>query len=358
MSDTMQAAGARRTIDLRSDTVTKPSPEMRRAMAEAEVGDDVLGDDPTVIALQEYAAGLFGKEAALYVPSGTMSNQVALYAHTARGDEMFVHEQAHILLYERGGAAVHSALQVRCFRSDDGLLPLDELEEYVHDGTDPHHAPTRLVALENTHNHCGGLVLPLEKVLATRAFCDRHGLILHLDGARVCNASVASGVPLPEIVAPYDSASVCLSKGLGAPVGSVLLGSRDFIARTVAARKLMGGGMRQAGIIAAGGLYALRHNIARLADDHRRCRALAERLVTAPGLAIDLATVQTNMVFADCRASGKRAAEVVALLADAGVLAIDEGPYLVRFVTHLDVDDADIEEAATIAVATMERLAG
>ncbi|HJW75209.1 MAG TPA: low-specificity L-threonine aldolase [Thermoleophilia bacterium] len=358
MSDTRSTNGARRTIDLRSDTVTRPSLEMRRAMAEAEVGDDVLGDDPTVIGLQEHAAALFGKEAALYLPSGTMANQAALYAHTARGEEIFVHEQAHILIYERGGAAVHSALQVRCFRSDDGLLPLDELEEYVHDGSDPHHAPTRLVALENTHNHCGGLILPLEAVRETRSFCDRHSLILHLDGARVCNASVASGVPLTEIVAPYHSVSVCLSKGLGAPVGSLLLGRRDFIARALAARKLMGGGMRQVGIIAAGGLYALRHNIDRLADNHRRCRVLAERLMAAPGLTIDLARVQTNMVFADCRTSGRRAAEVVALLAADGVLAIDEGPYLVRFVTHLDLDDADVEEAAAVTVAGMERIAG
>ncbi len=357
MNDTARVRDAR-TIDLRSDTVTRPSREMRHVMAEAEVGDDVLGDDPTVLALQAYAAELFGKEAALYVPSGTMSNQTALYAHTRRGDEVILHEQAHILLYERGGAAVHSGLQTRCFASDDGLLPLDALEEYVHDGSDPHHAPTRVVALENTHNHCGGLVLPLEQVLETRAFCDRHGLILHLDGARVCNASVASGVSLREIVAPYDSVSVCLSKGLGAPVGSVLLGERAFIGRALAARKLMGGGMRQAGIIAAGGLYALQHNVDRLADDHRRCRALAQRLATAPGLSIDLSRVQTNMVFADCRPSGRRGAEIVALLAEAGVLAIDEGPWLVRFVTHLDVDDADVEEAAAVTVAAMERLAG
>jgi threonine aldolase len=325
-------------------------------MADAEVGDDVLGDDPTVIALQEYAADLFGKEAGLYLPSGTMSNQVGLYAQTARGDEIFVHEQAHILMYERGGAAVHSGLQVRCFRSADGSLPLEELEEYVHDGSDPHHAPTRLVALENTHNHCGGLVLSAESVRETRAFCGRHGLRLHLDGARVCNAVVASGTPPAEIVAPYDSVSVCLSKGLGAPVGSVLLGSRELVARALAARKLMGGGMRQAGIIAAGGLYALRHNIERLADDHRRCRALAERLASVPGLSLDLDKVQTNMVFADCRGTGRRAADLVALLAEAGVLAIDEGPYLVRFVTHLDVDDADVEEAGEIVAATLERL--
>jgi threonine aldolase len=358
MSESGLVPGKRRVIDLRSDTVTRPSPEMRRAIADAEVGDDQMGEDPTVNALQEYAAQLFGKEAALFVPSGTMSNQVALFAQTARGDEVFLHEQGHILLYERGGAAVHSVLQVRCFRSDDGLLPLDDLEEYVHDGSDPHHAPTRLVALENTHAHCGGLVLPLERVLETRAFCDGHGLLLHLDGARVCNASVATGVSLPEIVAPYDSVGVCLSKGLGAPVGSVLLGGSEFIGRALAARKLMGGGMRQAGIIAAGGLYALRHNVARLADDHRRCLTLAERLATAPGLSIDLEKVQTNMVFADCRRSGRRATEIVAHLAQAGVLVLDEGPYLVRFVTHLDVDDADVEEAGAASVAVMERLAG
>ncbi len=336
-----------RTIDLRSDTVTRPSPEMRRLMAEAEVGDDVLGDDPTVNRLQEFAADLFGKEAALFFPSGTMCNQAALHAHTRRGDEVFLHEQAHILLYEQGGAAVHSQLQLRCFASDDGTLPVEKMEEFVHTDDDPHHAPTRVVALENTHNHCGGVVLPMEAVLATRAFCDRHGL-LHLDGARICNAAVATGMSLADSVAPYDSVSVCLSKGLGAPVGSLLLGGREFIRRAVRARKLMGGGMRQAGILAAAGIYALEHNVARLADDHRRARWLAEQLTTVPGLAVDLARVQTNMVFADCRATGLPAAEVVAQLAAAGVLALDEGPWLVRFVTHLDVDDGDVEEAAAI----------
>ena len=349
-------AQVRRKIDLRSDTVTRPSPEMREAMFAAEVGDDVLGDDPTVNRLQEYAAELFGKEAALYLPSGTMSNQAALYAHTRRGDEIFVHEQAHILLYEQGGAAVHSALQIRCFSTGDGLLPVDAMEEYVHTEADPHHAPTRLVALENTHNHCGGVVLPFDKVGEIRAFCDRHGLILHLDGARIANAAVASGMSLADIVAPYDSVSVCLSKGLGAPVGSVLLGGKDFIWRALRARKLMGGGMRQAGIIAAAGLYALQHNVERLADDHRRCRLLGERIAKAPGLRVDLDTVQTNMVFADCRATGMRAAEIVARLDAAGLMAIDEGVYLLRFVTHLDVDDTDVEEAAAIVEATMAAL--
>ena len=214
-----------RLIDLRSDTVTRPSPEMRRAMAEAEVGDDVLGDDPTVIRLQEFAAELFGKEAGLYVPSGTMSNQVALHAQTTPGDEIFVHAKAHIVENEQGGAAVLSGLQTRTFDSDDGTLDLDLLEHYFHQDDDVHHPRTTLVAVENTHNYCGGVVYPLEKIRALRAFCDEHGMILHLDGARVCNAAVASGVALRDIVAPYDSVSVCLSKGLGAPVGSVLLGS-------------------------------------------------------------------------------------------------------------------------------------
>jgi threonine aldolase len=340
-----------RVIDLRSDTVTRPSAEMRRVMAEAEVGDDVLGDDPTVIALQEHAARMFGKAAGLFFPSGTMSNQAALHAHTRRGDEIFVHERSHILLYEQGGAAVHSSLQTRCFASQDGMLDPEVMEEFVHTDADPHFAPTRLIALENTHNHCGGRVLRHEGVLAVREFCDRHGLVLHLDGARLCNAVVASGVSPEEIAAPFDSVSVCLSKGLGAPVGSVLVGSAEFIRRAHRARKLLGGGMRQAGIIAAAGLYALQHNVERLAEDHRRCRTLAERIARAPGLEVDLENVETNIVFADTRARGQRAAEVVKVLAERGVLCLDEGPAKVRFVTHLDLDDTDIEEAGEIIVA-------
>ncbi len=346
-----------RTIDLRSDTVTKPSAEMRRAMAEAEVGDDVFGEDPTVNALQEYAARLFGKPAGLFFPSGTMSNQAALSAQTRRGDEVFLHERAHILLYEQAGAAVHSQLQTRCFASADGTLDPDAMEPFVHTDADPHHAPTRLVALENTHNHCGGRVLDRRRVLAVREFCDRHGLVMHLDGARVCNAIVASGMAATEIAAPFDSVSVCLSKGLGAPVGSVLLGSADFIRRATRARKLLGGGMRQAGIIAAGGLFAIENNIARLADDHRRCRFLAERIAAAPGLAVDLGTVETNMVFADTRPSGLRAVEVLGRLAGRGVLCLDEGPHTVRFVTHLDVDDDAVERAARIILEVMSRRA-
>jgi threonine aldolase len=344
-----------RTLDFRSDTVTRPSPEMRRLMAEAPVGDDVFGDDPTVNLLQERAAEMLGKEAGLYLPSGTMSNQAALLAQTRRGDELFLHERCHILLYEQGGAAVLSALQIRCFRSPDGLLDPDEMAEFVHRDDDPHNARTRIVALENTHNHCGGRVLDPAGVAAVRRFCDEHGLLLHLDGARLFNAVVASGRSARELAAPFDSVSVCLSKGLGAPVGSVLVGSRELIARAKRARKLLGGGMRQAGIVAAAGLYALEHNVARLADDHRRARRLAEVVSKAPGLSIDLATVETNMFYADTRGTGMRAARVRDLLASRGVLVLDEAPWEVRFVTHLDVGDAEVEEAGAVVVDALTR---
>ena len=343
-------------IDFRSDTVTKPSEAMRRAMAAAPVGDDVFGEDPTVNALQDLAAQFFGKAAALFFPSGTMSNQAALLAHTRRGDEIFLHDQAHILLYEQGGAAVHGGLQTRCFPSEDGSLDVDALEEYVHTEADPHFAPTRVVALENTHNHCGGRVLDPGRVAAVREFCNRHGLAMHLDGARLCNAAVASGSTPAALAAPFDSVSVCLSKGLGAPVGSVLLGSREMIVRANRARKVLGGGMRQAGILAAAGIYALENNVARLADDHRRCRVLAEKVAKAPGLRVDLEKIETNMFFADTRASNRRAIEVAKRLGEAGVLCLDEAPWAIRFVTHLDIGDADIEEAGEIIVRTMAAL--
>ena len=259
-----------KTIDLRSDTVTRPTPEMRRVMAEAEVGDDVLGDDPTVIRLQEYAAGLLGKEAGLYFPSGTMCNQAAIRALTRRGDEAFLHAQAHIMFYEQGAASALSQVQLRVFDSPDGTLDLEKMEEYVHTDADVHHAPTRLVCLENTHNHCGGVILPLAHIREVREFCDRHDLRLHLDGARLGNAAAATGISLAEYGSFFDTVSICLSKGLGAPVGSVLLADAGTIRLAQRARKVFGGGMRQAGIVAAAGLYALQHNLSRLADDHTR----------------------------------------------------------------------------------------
>jgi threonine aldolase len=341
-----------KTIDLRSDTVTRPSAEMRRAMLDAEVGDDVLGDDPTVIKLQEYAAGLLGKEAGLYFPSGTMCNQAAVRALTRRGDEVFIHAQAHIMFYEQGAASALSNVQLRCFDSPDGTLDLDKMEEYVHTDADVHFAPTRLVCLENTHNHCGGVVLPIAHVRAVRELCDLRDLKLHLDGARLFNAVAASGVSAAEYAAACDTVSICLSKGLGAPVGSVLVGDEATIALARRARKIYGGGMRQAGIIAAAGLYALEHNVARLADDHRRARALGERLAALPGLDVDLGKVQTNMIFAGTRGTGVPAADLVTRLAAGGVLCLDEGRWSVRFVTHLDLDDGDIEQTA----AAVERV--
>lgn len=346
----------RRPIDLRSDTVTRPGAAMRKAMLEAEVGDDVLGDDPTVIRLQERAAELFGKEAALFFPSGTQANQASLHAQTRSGDELFLHAHAHIIYYEQGGAAVLSGLQLRCFDSPDGTLDPHAMQEHVHDDTDPHWAPTRMVALEDTHNHCGGLVYPLEKIRAVREFCDRNGLLLHLDGARIWNAHVATGVPLARIAAPFDTVSVCFSKGMGAPVGSLVLCRAELIPQLIRARKLLGGGMRQVGILAAAGLYAIEHNIARMADDHRRARSLGERLARVPGLEVDLDKVQTNMVYAGTRGTGLPAAEIVKHLAAAGVWCLDEGPWTIRLVTHLDVDDADVEEAGELAAAVVERL--
>jgi threonine aldolase len=334
-----------KTVDLRSDTVTRPSSEMRAAMAGAEVGDDVLGDDPTVLELQRYAAELLGKEAALYFPSGTMCNQAAVRALTGRGDEVFLHAQAHIVFYEQGAASALSQVQLRVFDSPDGRLDLEKMEEYLHTDADVHWAPTRLVCLEQTHNHCGGVVVPLEHILAVREFCDRHGLKMHLDGARLFNAVAATGVSAAEYAAPFDTVSVCLSKGLGAPVGSVLVMDGGSLSAAARARKVLGGGMRQAGIIAAGGLYALRHNVERLADDHRRARRLAETLAALPGLDVDLGSVQTNMVFAGTRGTGVPAADLVQRLAANGVLCLDEAPWSVRFVTHLDVDDEDIEAA-------------
>jgi threonine aldolase len=341
-----------KTIDLRSDTVTRPSPEMKAAMFAAEVDDDVLGHDPTVLALEEYAAQLLGKGAALYFPSGTMSNEAAVRALTRRGDEVFLHAQAHIVFYEQGGASVLSQAQLRVFDSPDGTLDLEKMEEYVHTDADVHWAPTRLVCLEQTHNHCGGVVVPVEHIREVRAFCDRHDLKLHLDGARLFNAVAVTGISAAEYAAMFDTVSICLSKGLGAPVGSVLVGDAETMHLALRARKLYGGGMRQAGFIAAAGLYALQHNVERLADDHRRARRLAEGLAEVPGLAVDLAKAQTNMVFAGTRGTGMRAAELVAKLGETGILCLDEGPWSVRFVTHLDLDDAGIE-ATLAAVASV-----
>ena len=326
-------------IDLRSDTVTKPTPAMRAAMAAAEVGDDVFGDDPTVNALQARIAAMLGKEAALFVPTGTQSNLCGLMAHCQRGDEYLVGQMAHTYRWEGGGAAVLGSIQPQPLpQQSDGSISLADIEANIKPD-DAHFARTRLLALENTW---GGQVLPQAYVEAATALARRKGLATHLDGARLFNAAVASGVPAAEIARPFDSVSVCFSKGLGAPVGSALVGPRDFIARAHRIRKMLGGGMRQAGVLAAAALHALDHHIARLAEDHAHARALAEGLQGLPGVTVQ--PPQSNILFVDL--APEKAAGVVDRLREAGVLCT--GLYRLRFVTHLDVSSADIERAIAV----------
>lgn len=333
-------------IDLRSDTVTRPTPAMRRDMAEAEVGDDVFGDDPTVRTLEEETARLLGKEAALYVPSGTMGNEVAVAAHTERGDEVICEATCHIFLYEGGGPALLSGVQLRPLAGERGLFTVEAMRQAVR-SPDSHHPVTRLVCLENTHNRAGGRVLPYEALRALTEEARSLGLRTHLDGARLWNVAVATGRPEAEWAALFDTVSVCFSKGLGAPVGSAVAGSKDWIARAHHYRKRFGGGMRQAGIIAAGALHALRHHRGRLAEDHARARRLAEALAGLPGIRLDPASVDTNIVVAGLSARAERPPRWCAWLRERGILAVPFGSDGIRLVTHLDVDDEDIE--ATIA---------
>ncbi len=332
-----------KVIDLRSDTVTRPSPEMRQAMFTAEVGDDVFGDDPTVKELENYVAGLFAREAALFVPSGTMGNQVCLKAHSQPGWELLCDRESHIIHYEVGGPVVHSGLLVNLLTTDKGMISADMVRENVRP-VNIHCPVTKLVSLENSHNRHGGTILDQQEIVRVREVCDEFDLILHLDGARIWNVHVATGLPLSELVQPFDSISVCLSKGLGAPIGSLILGSADFIERCRRIRKLFGGGMRQVGIIAAAGLYAVRYNLERLADDHANARLLAEGLDRIDLFEVDLSHVQTNIVVA--KITGDRTAEaVLQRLRQVDVWAVPFGPRQIRLVTHLDVTRADCEEA-------------
>jgi threonine aldolase len=326
-----------KTIDLRSDTVTKPTEAMRRAMASAEVGDDVHGEDPTVNRLQEVAAELTGKEAALFVASGTMGNQAAIAAATRPGDVVLVGEDAHILVYESGAGAALWGAQVETLGSG-GFFSSAEVAAAIRP-VDVHHAPARMLAVENTHNQSGGRVFPLGQLKEAAAVARDHGLTVHLDGARIFNAVVASSTPLATWAEPLDSLTFCLSKGLGAPVGSVLCGSADFILRAHRARKQMGGGMRQAGIIAAAGLHALEHHVERLADDHSNARRLAAGLQDL-GFEVD-PFPETNIVIF----RAKRAEEFETELLARGVLAFAITADLLRAVTHMDVSEADIDDA-------------
>jgi threonine aldolase len=333
-----------RTIDLRSDTKTRPVPGMRRAIAEAEVGDDESGEDPSINALQERVADLLGKDAAMWFPTGTMSNQVAVRTQCNSGDEILCHQRSHLMLYEMGGAAALSGVQLRGFDSDDGTLPLDRLEPFIQTDEDADDSVTRIVALENTHNACGGLVLSPKHALRVRDLADRHGLRMHLDGARLWNAHVATGTPLAELAAPFDSINVCFSKGLGAPAGSMLVADDRTIRRALRYRLQFGGAMRQVGLLAAAAMYALDHHVDRLAEDHARARRFAELLAQIPAVEVDPNRVETNMVFA--RLGGWTSDEATEHLAHHGLLA-DATPWNVRFVWHLDVGDDDIEAAAT-----------
>ncbi len=334
-------------IDFRSDTITKPSPEMREAIFTAEVGDDVFGDDPTLNLLQEKAAELFRKDAGLFVPSGTMSNQLALKTLSEPGWEMICERECHIVNYETGGPAVHSSLMINMLTTEYGVMTADEIEANIrHD--DIHTPRTKIVTIENTHNRHGGTICPLDEILKIKKVADKHNLLMHLDGARLWNAYVATGIPLAAWVAPFDSVSVCFSKGLGAPIGSMMLGSRDFIEKARRNRKLFGGAMRQVGIIAAAAIYALDNNIKRLADDHANARLLAEGLNNIDGFDVDMPRVQTNIVIADISKTGKDSNEVIGTLDENGVFALPFDPTTVRFVTHLDVSREECEKAVEI----------
>lgn len=336
-------------IDLRSDTVTKPTPAMWAAMAAAEVGDDVYGEDPTVNRLEAATAELLGKEAGLYVPSGTMGNLIAQLVHCGRGDELIVGDQAHTYIYEAGGAAAVGSIHPRALTTElDGSLPLAAIADAVRDNN-MHFPRTKLVTLENTHNRMGGRVLPLAYIRAVRALCDEKGIALHCDGARLWNAAVAAGVSLETIAEPFDTLSVCLSKGLAAPVGSVLVGSKAFIQESRRARKLVGGGMRQAGVIAAAGLVAVLEMQERLADDHANAKLFAEG-VTRLGYHIPH-EVETNIVIFEQRANGTSPADRAAQWDAQGVKMSPIGGQRFRAVTHYGVEESDIREVLRVMEA-------
>lgn len=330
-------------IDLRSDTVTRPTPAMRKAMAEAIVGDDVLGDDPTVIALQEKIAKIMGKPAACFVPSGTMANQTAIRAHTEPGDEIIAHTDSHIIHYETGAPAALSGVMVRPLTGPAGLFDEADVEEAVR--PDSAHFPrSRLLIVENTHNRGGGSVWPIDQVRRVTDKARKHGLRTHLDGARVWNAAAATGVSAAEYAACFDTVSCCFSKGLGAPAGSAVCGDAPTIARVHRFRKMFGGAMRQAGVLAAAAIHALDHHRDRLSDDHANAHALAHGLCDIPGLTIPFA-VETNMVFFDVDRHLGSAAQVCDRLKGRGVWMLATGPQRVRAVCHLDVHPAMIARA-------------
>ena len=327
-------------IDLRSDTVTKPTPEMREAMYRAEVGDDVYGEDPTITELESLGARMTGKEAGLFVTSGTMGNQVAVMTHTRRGDEIICDAEAHIFYSEVAGLAVLSGVQARTIPAVKGILSAETIEAAIRT-EDIHQPSTSLICLEDTHNRAGGTCYPLDTLAAIRKVADRRKIPVHIDGARLFNAAVAQGVSVDKITQYADTVQFCLSKGLCAPVGTIITGRSDFIAKARKYRKMLGGGMRQAGILAAAGIVGLTSMVDRLSEDHENARQLAEELASA-GFSIDLSTVQTNIVMVDVSRMGVKAADFAAKLKKAGVLASVFGEYRIRMVTHHGITAVEI----------------
>jgi len=334
-----------RLVDLRSDTLTQPTPSMLKAMAEAQVGDDVFGEDPSINKLEEMAADRLGKEAALFAASGTMGNLVSLLAHCGRGDEIILGSLSHTFYFEQGGSAAVGGIHPRTVANlPDGTLNLSEIEAAIR--PDNIHFPlTRLIVLENTHNLCGGTPLDLEYMRAVGDIARRHGLKVHVDGARIFNAAVALDVKVDQLAAEADSVSFCLSKGLGAPIGSVVCGNREFILRARRARKVLGGGMRQAGVLAAAGIVALNEMIDRLAEDHDNARKLANGLAQIPGLSIDPSLIKTDIVYFEVKKEGIRVEELVQRLDNVGVRMLPVGPGRIRAVTHYHITSEDIDYA-------------
>ena len=330
-------------VDLRSDTVTRPSPGMRQAIAEAVVGDDVLGDDPTVVVLQQRTAELLGKEASLFFPSGTQANQVGILLNSEPGTEAICEANAHVLHYEFAGAAMWAGVQLRSVSTGDGVLTAEHARPFIRP-ENPHLMKTSLICAENSHNMAGGKVMPLDVLRGLRELADEHGLPLHLDGARLWNAAAAVGVEPSQFAAQADTVMVCYSKGLGAPIGSALAGSEEAMKRARALRKRLGGGMRQVGILAAAGLYALDHNLSRIGDDHVRARRLAEFVDGLDGFRV--IAPDTNIIMIDVDRDGLTAEEIESYLEERGVWILAIGPSRLRAVTHLEIDDEGIERAS------------
>ncbi len=333
-------------IDLRSDTVTKPSEEMRKAMYDAEVGDDVYKEDPTVLKLEKMSAEILGKEAALFVPSGVMGNQICLNILTNPGDEVLCERDAHIFQYESGSPAALSGIQVTTIDGKNGILTAEQIEENIRPIEAYYMARTKVVEIENTHNRAGGVIQPIESIASIKDVCDKHNLHFHLDGARLWNASVETGISLTDYTKYFISASCCLSKGLGAPIGSVIVGEKDFINQAFRIRKAWGGGMRQVGILAAAGIFAIENNLPKLKEDHQKAKMLAEGIAKTGAFSIDLNLVQTNIVA--FKPIYKKTNEVISAAKENGLLISDGKPGYLRAVTHLDISFEQVEKAISV----------